>query len=196
MEYITLNAIKRDKKSGKFNESGFIAGVIYGDTFKEAVSVKFEELALKRVLAKHGSNAKVWIKLGDMKKFGFIKEIQRHPVSNKITHVDIQLVSKDHYIKMQIPINFSGVESLNKKLLQLQINKAELEVSGKMDLMPEVIHVDVSEKQLGDTITVKDFGLDNEIKAMDKEDEVFGVITHFEQQSSDTDDEADQSAEK
>lgn len=177
MEQIILNAAERTKKAKKFREEGFIPGVIYGDTVVEADSVKFEEIALKKILAKHGSNVKLWVKCGDEKKFGFIKEIQRHPVTNKIIHLDVQLVSKDHEVKVQIPIIFKGEEGLKTRQLQLQVHKSDVDVLGKIDLIPEVIHIDASEKNLGDTITVKDLGLDKQIKIHDKQDEVYANIT-------------------
>lgn len=177
MEQIILNAAKRTEKTKKFREKGFIPGVIYGDSVAEADSVKFEEVALKKILARHGSNVKLWIKCGDNKKFGFIKEIQRHPVLNNIIHLDVQLVSKNHEVKLQIPITIKGEAALGKRQLQLQMHKSEVDVLAKIDLVPEVIHVDVSEKNLGDTITLKDFNLDKQIKIHDKENEVYATIT-------------------
>ncbi|WPC42221.1 50S ribosomal protein L25 [Clostridium sp. JS66] len=177
MEQIILNAEKRTRKAKKFREEGFIPGIIYGDCVAKADSVKFEKIPLMKILAKHGSNVKLWIKRGDDKKFGFIKEIQRHPVSNKIIHLDVQLVSKDHEVKVQVPITFNGEEALAKNQLQLQIQKPQVDVLGKIDLIPEVIHVNVSEKNAGDAITLKDLNLDNQLKIHDKENEIYATIT-------------------
>lgn len=184
MEKIILNAFERTTKSKRFKENGFIAGVIYGDNVKEATSVKFEESSLRKILAKHGSNAKVWVKYGQDKKFGFIKEIQRHPVTAKITHIDVQLVSKDHEIKLQLPIEFKGEKNLVANLLKLNIQKTEIDVFGKMALMPDVVVIDVSEKELGDTITIKNFNLDKEIKISDNEDEIYATITRLVEENN------------
>lgn len=176
MEKDTLVAFERITGNKRFKEDGFIAGVMYGDSVKEATSVKFEELPLKKILAKHGSNAKVWVKYGEDKKFGFVKEIQRHPVSAKINHIDIQLVSQNHEIKLQLPISFKGEEKVIDNLLQLNIHKTEIEVFGSMALMPDGVSVDVSDMKLGDTITIKDFVLDKKIKVTDEEDQIYAVI--------------------
>ncbi|MBU3089172.1 50S ribosomal protein L25 [Clostridium gasigenes] len=184
MEKIILNAFERTTKSKRFKENGFIAGVIYGDNVKEATSVKFEESSLRKILAKHGSNAKVWVKYGEGKKFGFIKEIQRHPVTAKITHIDVQLVSKNHEIKLQLPIEFKGEKNLVANLLKLNIQKTEIDVFGKMALMPDVVVIDVSEKKLGDTITIKNFNLDKEIKISDNEDEIYATITRLVEENN------------
>jgi len=176
MEEIILNAFERTVDHKKFREVGFIAGVIYGDSVKEATSVKFEELSLKKLLKKHGSNAKVWVKLGEDKKFGFIKEIQRHPVTAVITHIDVQTVSQNHEIKMQIPIAFKNEDSLIVKQLQLQIHKAVIDVFGKMTLMPDSVSVDLAEKVAGDAITINEFDLNKDLKVNDKEDEIYAVV--------------------
>jgi large subunit ribosomal protein L25 len=182
LEEIILNAFERTTGTKKFRENGFIAGVIYGDTVKNSEPVKFEEVPLKKVLGKHGSNAKMWIQYGNDKKYGFIKEIQRHPVSDKIIHVDVQLVSKKHEIKLQLPIIFKGEDKLTAKLLQIQIHKPEIDVFGRMDLMPDAVTVDVAEKELGDTITIKDFNLDKQIKVNDMEGEIYASVAKFREQ--------------
>jgi len=182
MEQVILNAFERVTGNKKFNEDGFIAGVMYGEGSTEATSVKFELVPLRKILGKHGSNAKVVVKYGEDEKIGFIKEIQRHPVSAKITHIDVQLVSKDQEIKLQLHIAFNGEEALVSKRLQLQVQKPEIDVLGKMAIMPDAVSVDISEKEFGDTITIKDFDLNSEIKITDDEDQVYASITQIKEQ--------------
>ena len=195
MEKVILNAFERTAGNKKFREDGFIAGVIYGDSVKKATSVKFELLPLRKILAQHGSNAKVWVKLGEDKMFGFIKEIQRHPVTAKINHIDVQLVSKNHEIKLIIPISFKGEELLITKQLQLQIHKSGVDVFGKMGLMPDALTIDVSEKELGDTITIKNFELDKEIRVNDKEDEIYAAIIQLKEEAEEEEVEAETTEE-
>jgi len=195
MEEIILEAIERIKQPGKFKEIGFVPGVLYGDNVTGATSVKFDTIALKKVIARHGSNAKVWIKYDNTKKFGFIKDVQKDAISGNITHIDVQIVAKDHEIKLQLPIVFKGDDSLKNIQLQLQIYRSEINVSGKMALMPDAIYVDVSEKKLGDTITVKDFDLDKQINVIENEDEVYGVVINLKVLPTESDDETTETVE-
>ena len=183
MEETILNAMERSTEARRFRESGYIPGVLYGDNISMTIPVKFETSELTRILARHGSNAKVWVKHGDNKSFGFIKEVQRNALTQQFRHIDVHLVSQNHEVKMQIPIIFKGRESLEHKVLLLQVYKSEIEVFGKASLMPDVGVVDVSEKELGDTITVNDFNLDQQIKITDSADEVYGVIAQQREQS-------------
>jgi large subunit ribosomal protein L25 len=175
MEETILDAVERTMQPKRCREAGFTPGVLYGDSVTNAITVQFETAALKKILATHGSNAKVWVKYGGNKKFGFVKEVQRHPVTAKVTHIDVFLVSQDHEVKMQIPITFEGRDSLDN--VQLQVHKSEIEVLGKAALMPEAVVVDVSTMALGDTITSVNFNLDKQLKITDSENEVYGIIT-------------------
>ncbi|HEY8911318.1 MAG TPA: 50S ribosomal protein L25 [Desulfosporosinus sp.] len=169
-----LNAADRTLQPKQCREAGFTPGVLYGESVTGAVSVQFDTPALKKVIAAHGANAKVWVDYGRNRKFGFIKEVQRHPVTSKVIHIDVFLVSQDHEVTMQIPINFEGRDSLDGVLLQ--VHKSEIEVTGKAASMPESVSVDVSTMVLGDTITATNFALDQELKVTDGENEVYGVI--------------------
>jgi len=186
MGEIILEATDRFKQPGRFREIGFIPGVLYGDSVDVATSVKFEELAVKKILTGHGTNAKVWIKYNNNKRFGFIKEVQKHPVLGSVIHIDVQIVSKDHEIKLQIPIAFKGEDDLKRRQLQLQVYKSEITIFGKMALMPDAIYVDVSEKKLGDAITLNNFDLDKQLNVNEKEDEVYGMIINLKDQPIDT----------
>ncbi len=185
MQEIILESVERTKQPGKFKESGYVPGILYGDGITEAASVKFEKKALKKILNAHGSNAKMWINYNEDKKFGFIKEVQRKPVSGDVIHLDVQIVSKDHEIKRQIPIVFKGEDDLKNRLLQLQVYKSETTVFGKIALIPDTIYADVSEKQLGESITFSNLDLDKLLKSEDA-DTVFGMIVNIRNPVIDT----------
>ncbi|MBC7960119.1 MAG: 50S ribosomal protein L25, partial [Vallitaleaceae bacterium] len=127
MEEIILEAIERNVKTARL-ENEFVAGVLYGDSIVKATSVMFNRIALRKVLSVHGANAKVWIKYNESKKYGYIKEVQRHAVTRDISHIDVQIVSKDHEIKMAIPITYLGEEELKSRQLQLQVYKSSISV--------------------------------------------------------------------
>lgn len=174
MEQTVLTALER--KPGKFREAGFVPGIIYGDSIAGANPVKLDAAALHKVIVSHGANAKVDVDYQDGLKSGFIKEVQRNAISKKIIHVDIQVVSKDHEIKMQIPVLYENEEILAEKDLQVQVYKNAIGVAGTMDLMTDAIRVDVSQMGLGDTIAVSNLGLPPQLKVTDGEDTVFGAI--------------------
>jgi large subunit ribosomal protein L25 len=175
MEEIILKTMLRTDSPKKVRLAGFIPGVL-NESDLTSTSVQFVGTELNKIISKHGANAKIWVDLGTEKKFGFIKEIQKSAVDRKIIHIAIQLVSKDQEIKMLIPIAYHGREELEHRQLQIQIYKAEIDVSGKPLNMPDVIIVDVSKKESGDTITAADLNLPATIKLLDAENEIYAVI--------------------
>lgn len=188
MNEITLEAMER--ADGKFKEKGFIPGVLYGDGIEAATSVKFDEKALNKLIASQGPNAKLWVNFNKSKKFGFIKEVQRKYITRTVIHVDVQIVSKDHEIKMQIPICYKGEQALQSKQLQLQVHQSEVTALGKMALMPDVVDVDVSEMKLGDTVTLTDLGL-NKLLKIENEEPVYATVTKLRIQHIETEETAE-----
>ena len=181
MEDIMLEAIER--ADGKFKESGFVPGILYGDGIEAATAVKFEEKALNKLITSHGSSAKLWININNSKKYGFIKEVQRKHLTRNVAHIDVQIVSKDHEIKMQIPITFIGEDVLKTKQLQLQVYKPEISVFGKMALIPDGVEVDISNMKLGETITLDNFTFDKLLK-IENEDAIYGIIINLRVQAA------------
>ncbi|MEI8199160.1 MAG: 50S ribosomal protein L25 [Eubacteriales bacterium] len=175
MEEIILKTMLRTDTPKKVRLAGFIPGVL-NESDLTSTSVQFVGTELNKIISKHGSNAKVWITIGDDKKFGFIKEVQKSPLDRKIIHIAIQLVNKDKEIKMLIPISFHGRDELEHRELLLQVIKTEIDVSGKAVLMPDVIIADVSAKELGDTVTAADLNISADIKNLDADDEIYAIV--------------------
>ena len=175
MEETILKSEARIGNAKQVRDAGLIPGVLHIPG-AASVSVQFETASLNKILTQHGLNAKVWIMTGDEKKFGFIKEVQKDPVDKRVLHVSVLLVTKDQEVKMQLPITYHGREELENKFLLLQIYKTEIDVIGKTDLMPDVVIVDVSQKELGDSITAKDLHLPKGLHITDQENEVYAHI--------------------
>ena len=171
----TLKATARTGNAKQVRDAGFIPGVL-NDSAATSTAVQFESAPLNKVIAQHGTNAKIWVKLDDEKTYGYIKEVQRHPVEGRVIHVAVQLVAKDQEVHMPLPIVFHGRDVLENQQLHLQVYKQEIEVSGTTELMPDVAIVDVAKKGVGDSITGADIKLPKGIKMIDPETEIYAVI--------------------
>ena len=178
MKEVIIEALACPKKSGKFKEQGFVRGVLYGEGMEATTSVKFDLMAIKNLIAHHGTNAKVWVKYEGVKKFGLVKEVQIESLTKKILHIDIQIIAKDQKMQLQVPIHFIGEEALKKAELELRISKHEVTLNGDMNLMPEYIDVDVSELELGGQVTYADFKLNDSLVTDDLE-LVYAVVNHL-----------------
>ena len=178
MEKIILKALERPRKTGKFKEEGFVPGVLYGEGMEASAAVKFEGAVLNNLISKHGSNAKIWVDFNGTEKFGFIKDTQRDALSNRLLHIDIQVIAKNQKMKIQIPVRYIGEETLKGRDLELHVSKHEATVTGDMNKMPETIDFDVSQLELGAQVTYADFKLDESLVTDDKES-AYGVVNHL-----------------
>ena len=77
---------------------------------------------------------------------------------------------------MDLPIIYHGNVELEHKLLQLQVYKSEVKVSGIGANMPDSVVVNVSEKEFGDNITAIDLNLPKEIIILDSDNEIYAGI--------------------
>jgi large subunit ribosomal protein L25 len=175
MEETVLIAIDRIENPKKSRDAGFIPGVLNANGAPSS-SVMFETAALNKIISRHGTNAKLWISTAGEKKFGFIKDVQRHPIERKIIHVSIQLVSIDQEVKMHLPVVFHGREELEHRQLHLQVLRTDMEVSGKAVIMPDSASVDVAGKESGYSFTAADFHLPEGIRILDSEHETYAIV--------------------
>jgi large subunit ribosomal protein L25 len=90
-----------------------------------------------------------------------LQDVQFHPVSEMILHVDLMELADDKKIKMHIPISISGNSPGVAKggLLAKKIKK--LKVLAYPDDMPSEINVNVSNLDLGKTIKVREIEVGN-----------------------------------
>ena len=98
---------------------------------------------------------------GDQKINAILQDIQFHPVSDKILHVDFYQLSEDKEVNMEIPVVMEG--SAPGVMLEggtLIISKRKLKVRALPKNLPDVITVNISSLNLGDKISTAD--LDSE----------------------------------
>ena len=166
MEDTILTAVERRGKQEVPGE-GLVAGVVYGEGVNTGKPVKFDAAALQpfssamALMPESRSGLIIMTRPALSRKY-------RDAISRQITHVDVQLVSKDQEVKLQIPLIFRGVEELAERQLQLLVQKHDVTVTGRMDLMPEAIHIDVAAMNLGDSITADNFNLHPQLKVSEK----------------------------
>ena len=91
---------------------------------------------------------------GDQKINAILQDIQFHPVSDKILHVDFYQLSDDKEVNMEIPVIIEG--SAPGVMLEggtLEISKRKLKVRALPKNLPDFINVDISSLKLGNKIT-------------------------------------------
>ncbi len=90
-----------------------------------------------------------------------VQEIQFHPVTDKILHVDFLEVVDGKPINIAIPLQVSGNSPGVMRGGKLSKRVRKLKVSGLLEHIPENITVDISGLDILDSIRVEDIKIDN-----------------------------------
>lgn len=159
MDQITLAAAPRDTKvkAKHLRLKGDIPAILYGHGVQSApLSVKQSDLI--KVFRKAGTSTLVELDLGKEKSIALIKEVDRDPVSDHITHVDFHQVKLDEKIKADIPLKFINEAPAVRELegtLSTPHDAVHVEAFPQ-DLVHE-IEIDISSlKTFEDAIHIKD----------------------------------------
>jgi large subunit ribosomal protein L25 len=163
----------------KIRKEGSIPGVLYGLN-KESCNIELDEPELLKTLKVVGEHGAVAIDLDGNTENTVIKETQRHPVSNKIIHVDFQRVDAGQMINAKVPIMFEGEDLLVRKGYISSTQMNELEVQCIPEHLPRYITVNISELKPGDIILVKDIVANENITIVDDKDLVVTSIVYAE----------------
>jgi large subunit ribosomal protein L25 len=146
--------------SRRLRAQGKVPAVLYGrGADPQAIAVDWRELRAALTTDK-GLNALLTLQVGDKKAKAIVKEMQRHPVRRDVLHVDFLSVDVDVAITTDVPIVLEGeaTQVLREQGVVDQVLNA-LVVEAKPDAIPGHIEVDVSDLEVGHTITVADLKL-------------------------------------
>lgn len=171
MEDKKLIAKKRDldgsRNARRLRHAGELPGIVYGGD-KEPVSVEVNAHEFGLILHHHTSESLlIEIELegeGDMSVL--VKDVQRHPVTSDLIHVDMQRVSADQPIHVDIELELIGEAEGVKAGGTLDQVMHSIGVECLPGDLVEAIEVDVSDLEIGKNLHVSDLGLDAKFKLL------------------------------
>lgn len=95
------------------------------------------------------------------KHSAIMKELQFHPVTEKVLHLDFYEVTDDKPIVMAVPVRLEGLAEGVKEGGKLQQNLRLLKVKGLVQNIPEQLKINVDNLGLGKTIQVSELSFPN-----------------------------------
>jgi large subunit ribosomal protein L25 len=158
--------------------AGQIPAVLYGRKI-EPVLLSVNTKDLEQILKK-GSFGQFILTLviqngKKMTKPAIIKELQTHPVSGSLIHIDFYEVDMKRQIKVMVPVVTTGKSVGIEEGGLLNIVRRELEVFCLPGDIPETIEIDISELGIGDSIHLEDLPLGENVEVVT--DVNFTVVT-------------------
>lgn len=157
MKEVSLSGSPREgvgKKDAKaVRNEGNVPCVVYGGDEQIHFSVKHTEME-KLVYTPNVYIINLDIDGKSVKSI--IQEVQHHPVTDRIQHVDFIQLFEDKKVKVNIPVKLSGrsIGVMNGGKLQQIFRK--LKVYAVPGDLPEAIEVDITELRIGQSVRVSD----------------------------------------
>lgn len=170
MENIELKAqIRATKGNGParaMRRDGRIPAVLYGPkTEPNMISIGARDLDN---ILKQGNISRSIINLdidGDKgTKAAMVKEMQTHPISQNVLHVDFYEVDMKRKINVNVPVVTTGKSAGVELGGMLQIIRRELEVSCLPNAIPQAITIDITDLEIGDSVHVNDIKIGEDVE--------------------------------
>lgn len=140
---------KRDVR--RLRKDGLIPGIYYAPDQEQAMPFKVDAKELREAL--HSEALIYHVNIGDQRKNVLIKEIQYHPVTDEILHVDFKGIQMDERVEVKVPIHIIGrATGVKDEGGQLHQTLMELDIRCLASEIPAHFEVDITELHLGDTI--------------------------------------------
>ena len=172
---ITLNVEVRAEKGTKkvlstLRAESRIPAVVYGGE-KPPISLALSEKEFMAARRKGGANAIMRLKHAKGEETVIVKELQRHPVTDRPVHADFQRISLTVKIEAKVPLNIVGeAPGVKTSGGMMSIDMRELRIKALPTAIPQKVDVDVSKLELHQSIHVKDLVLPEGVEVLDSVD--------------------------
>ncbi len=151
----------------RLRSEGHIPAVIYGKGINAPVSISSESFKVLKNI--HFSESVVIdLTIDGQKKSDslpvLIKDVQSHPLTSEVIHLDLIKVSLKEKIKVHIPVVLKGEAKGKEEGAVLEQILREIEVEGLPLDIPENLEVDISGLEIGHSIHLKELQFPGDIK--------------------------------
>ena len=134
----------------------------------EATPLSVDKISLNKALRTGQMIFEVNVE--DKNQFVLVKEIQYHPVTDEIIHIDFQKVKEDEKISLEVAVRSAG-EAQGVKLGGLLVQMLNsVTVKCKPAEIPEFLEIDVTEMEMNTNLFVKDITLPEDVEMITAED--------------------------
>ena len=155
MKSITIKGSERESvgkaATRTVRNAGMVPCVLYGGN--QPVHFTAEEIAFKNLVYTPNVHTVV-IELGGKSFKAILQDIQFHPVSDKILHIDFYELDETKEITMEVPVKVIG----NSKGVMaggvLRLNQRKLKVRALPTNLPDFIEADITELEMGNKLYI------------------------------------------
>ncbi len=162
MKSITIKGSERESvgkvATKALRNAGAVPCVIYGGN--QPVHFSADERAFKTLVYTPNAHTVV-IELGKNSYNAVLQDIQVHPVSDKILHIDFFQLNENKEIMMEVPVKIVGTSPGVLLGGDLRLNQRRLKVKALPKNLPDFVEANISELQTGNKLYVTKLATNN-----------------------------------
>ena len=156
MKSITIKGSERESvgkvATKALRNAGLVPCVLYGGN--QAVHFSAEVMAFKNLVYTPNAHT-VEIDLGNGKSYNAVlQDIQVHPVSDKILHIDFFQIFEDKEITIEVPVKIVGKSKGVMAGGDLRMNNRKLKVRALPQNLPDFVEADITPLDMGNKLYV------------------------------------------
>ena len=194
MKTVSLSGSLREsvgkKDAASLRRAGLIPAVLYGGD--EQIHFSVNEIAVNKLVYTPDVFC-IQLEIGEKTIDAVITEMQWHPVTDRIIHIDFLQLIEGKEVKIQMPVQLEGNSIGVRNGGKLRVNFRKLTLKGIPSAFPDAVGIDISEMKIGESVRVGDLNYDN-ISILEPADAVVVGVKTARGAAADADDE-DEAAE-
>jgi large subunit ribosomal protein L25 len=158
MSELTINAESRKKLGGstalQLRQQGRVPGILYGHG-EPSIPFHVKEPDLRPLIYTNETHT-VNLNLDGQPQRCILREVQFHPVTDRVSHIDLIIIHANEKIKIDVPVKLVGTAAGVKDggVMDFSLHKLSIEVLP--DSIPEHIELDITNLKIGHSLHVSD----------------------------------------
>ena len=176
MKSITIKGSERESvgkaATRTLRNAGMVPCVLYGGD--QPVHFTAEEIAFKNLVYTPNVHTVV-IELAGGTQNAILQDIQFHPVSDKILHIDFYRLQDDKEITMEVPVKVTGTSPGVLAGGVLRVNQRKLKVRALPANLPDFVEANISELEMGNKLYITKIETNN-FKMLNPENTVVAQV--------------------
>ncbi len=182
---MNLKVQKRDivgKKVKRLRKQWIVPGVVYGRHIDNNILVQFNKIDFLKVYRQAWESTPITLEWDGIKELVLIHDVDTHPVTDEVIHVDFLAVKADEKVEAEVPVVLVGESPVEKNNLgRVELVKDTILVEAYPQDLPHEIKIDISKIQTpADVIHVGDINLGDKVVIKDDPEETIVTVVEFE----------------